>query len=109
MAETVVWKTEKEVIPYDANQPLKGAITCNGGKHNLHPSGERPFNNQELALLQGFTTKHRFAGSKGSIMKQLGNAVPGIAITPFFKQAVKALKKFDRKVDAYRNEVIEID
>ena len=96
-------------MPYNPNRPLRGAITCNGGDANLHPNGLRPFNLQEHALLQGFPVSHKFHGSKGSIMRQIGNAVPAKAFTPFFKEISKCLQEFDEEVVAYQNEVIDID
>lgn len=71
-------------------------------------TSHRPFNNQELAQLQGFSAKHEFFGGKSSIMRQIGNAVPGKAATPFFKEIVKSLKKFDEEV-AEAQQAIEID
>ena len=109
MAETVDWRSPKDVMPYNADRPLRAAITCDGGESNLHPNGKRPFNNQELAQLQGFPATHIFFGRKRSIMKQIGNAVPGKATTPFFREIMKSLKKFDEEVEEYQNEIIEID
>jgi DNA (cytosine-5)-methyltransferase 1 len=109
MAETVIWKNDKNVMPYNGDFPLCGAITYNGGDGNIHPKGKRPFNNQELAQLQGFPSTHKFVGTKTSIMKQIGNAVPSKAATPFFEEIMRSLKKFDREVAAHKDEVIEID
>lgn len=95
-------------MPYNGDRPLRGAITCNGGEKNLHPNGLRPFNCQELAQLQGFSKTHQFVGNKSSIMRQIGNAVPGKAATPFFEEIVKSLKKFDEEV-AVAQEAIQID
>ena len=109
MAATVEWNIERDVMPYNANRPLQGAITCDGGEANIHPNGQRAFNNQELAQLQGFPASHNFVGRKRSIMKQIGNAVPGKAATPFFKEIMKSLKDFDEEVEDFQNEVIELD
>ena len=100
MAEFVIRKNTSNFTPYNGDRPLRGAITCGGGEKNLHPNGKRPFNNQELAQLQGFPTKHDFFGNKSSIMRQIGNAVPGKAATPFFKEIVESLKIFDEEVTA---------
>lgn len=109
MADMVDWQTPKNFMPYNPDRPLQAAITCDGGEGNLHPSGKRPFNNQELAQLQGFPANHTFVGRKRSIMKQIGNAVPGKAATPFFREIMKSLKKFDEEVEAHQREVVEID
>jgi DNA (cytosine-5)-methyltransferase 1 len=109
MAATVDWKVARNAMPYNANRPLQGAITTNGGEANLHPNGERPFNLQELAQLQGFPASHIFVGRKRSIMRQIGNAVPGKAVTPYFREIKKCLEEFDEEVDEYLNEIIVID
>ena len=109
MAATVNWKNKKDFMPSDGNKPLQGAITCNGGKANVHPNGLRPFNLQELALLAGFLASHEFFGNKTSIMRQIGNGVPSKAAWPFFTQIEKSMRKFDKEVEAYKSEIIEIE
>jgi DNA (cytosine-5)-methyltransferase 1 len=109
MAGTVNWKNERDRTPYNGDRPLRGCITTSGGETNLHPNGKRSFNNQELAQLQGFSSSHKFVGSKSSITRQIGNAVPAKAATPFFKEIMKSLKKFDKEVAAQQDEVIELD
>lgn len=42
----------------------------------LHPSADRPITHKEAALLQGFPPDFRWCGSKISIGRQIGNAVP---------------------------------
>ncbi len=42
----------------------------------LHPSQHRPITHREAARLQGFPDNFIFSGSKISIAKQIGNAVP---------------------------------
>ncbi|NOJ60000.1 DNA cytosine methyltransferase [Arthrobacter sp. 260] len=42
----------------------------------LHPSADRAITHYEAALLQGFPESHRFLGSRTSIARQIGNAVP---------------------------------
>jgi len=42
----------------------------------IHPSEHRAITPYEGALLQGFPPEHRWVGSKTSIVKQIGNAVP---------------------------------
>ncbi len=42
----------------------------------LHPTENRAITHYEAALLQGFPLHHRFVGSRTSIARQIGNAVP---------------------------------
>lgn len=42
----------------------------------LHPSADRAITHYEAAVLQGFPTDYRFAGSRTAIARQIGNAVP---------------------------------
>lgn len=42
----------------------------------LHPTQHRPITHREAARLQSFPDDHRFVGSKISIARQIGNAVP---------------------------------
>lgn len=42
----------------------------------LHPTEDRAITHYEAALLQGFSPKHRFVGSKTAIARQIGNATP---------------------------------
>jgi DNA (cytosine-5)-methyltransferase 1 len=42
----------------------------------LHPEADRAITHYEAALLQGFTGAHQFIGSRTSIARQIGNAVP---------------------------------
>jgi DNA (cytosine-5)-methyltransferase 1 len=94
--------------PYDPNQPLKRAITCDGGESNVHPSGRRTFNGQELALLQGFLNTHQFAGTAGSIKKQIGNAVPSCFAKTLFEGIISSLRKSDRKARNYKPELVDL-
>lgn len=42
----------------------------------LHPTEHRAITHYEAAVLQGFPDTHKFVGSKTSIARQIGNAVP---------------------------------
>lgn len=46
----------------------------------------RKLTNEELALLQGFPKEYKFYGSKTSVRRQIGNAVPPPVIKAFFSQ-----------------------
>lgn len=46
----------------------------------------RKLTNKELAILQGFPKDYKFWGTKTSIRKQIGNAVPPQPVLAFFKQ-----------------------
>ena len=100
--------TAKDERPYDDRRPLKGCITTSGGDADIHPSGDRSFNMQELAQLAGFPAKHKFVGCKTSIRKQIGNAVPANPATPFFEEIVESLKEFDKEVAAWKGEEQDI-
>lgn len=52
------------------------------------PIIERKLTNQELAVLQGFPREYKFFGGKGSVRRQIGNAVPPPVIKAFFSQVV---------------------
>lgn len=58
-------------------------------RHRAKPVGfERKLTNEELAVLQGFTKSYKFFGSKSSIKRQIGNAVPPAISKAFFQQIV---------------------
>jgi DNA (cytosine-5)-methyltransferase 1 len=42
----------------------------------LHPTENRPITHYEAALIQGFPDEFMWCGTKGSIARQIGNAVP---------------------------------
>lgn len=46
----------------------------------------RKLYNEELAVLQGFPKYYKFYGGKGSVKRQIGNAVPPPVIKAFFSQ-----------------------
>lgn len=110
MAETVIRREGYEMMmPSNGDRPLRGAITCNGGAKNLHPSGERSFNLQELSQLQGFPPDHGFVGSKTSILRQIGNAVPAGPASPYFKNIKNTVDESKEEVMRYQQQVIQID
>lgn len=46
----------------------------------------RKLENEELAVLQGFPNNYKFFGNKGSVRRQIGNAVPPPLIRAFAKE-----------------------
>ncbi|GAB1740829.1 hypothetical protein NU219Hw_g5910t1 [Hortaea werneckii] len=96
-------------FPYDPQQPLKSAITCDGGKSDVHPNGTRSFNMRELSMLQSFPPTHDFSGTMTSIRKQCGNAVPSCFAKLMFEEITESLSKRDREVANWKPEVIALD
>lgn len=101
--------TVKVAAPYDVNQPLRGCITTNGGESDVHPSGRRSFNLQELACLAGFPQSHAFKGCKTSIRRQIGNAVPPPVAKAVFKQVIETMRQTDNIEAVWEPEVIDLD
>lgn len=52
----------------------------------------RKLTNDELAILQGFPKDYKFFGNKGSVRRQIGNAVPPAITKAFFSQIMVACK-----------------
>lgn len=62
------WSRPSVTIRTEFWKPEKGRY--------LHPVADRPITHMEAALLQGFPPEFRWCGSKISIGRQIGNAVP---------------------------------
>ena len=65
--------------PYKGDRPFPRTIlTRQKSPGPGHPNGERDLSIRELASLQGFPLKHKFAASvsEGGVRKQIGNAFP---------------------------------
>jgi len=62
------WDTPSVTIRTEFFKPEKGRY--------LHPVEDRPITHLEAALIQGFPIDYKFTGSKTSIARQIGNAVP---------------------------------
>ncbi|KAI9891913.1 MAG: hypothetical protein M1814_002298 [Vezdaea aestivalis] len=72
-------------------------ITTSGGQHNYHPNGRHPFTLRELACLQTFPLYHKFMdSSKGSLKKQIGNAVPPVLAKVLLETIKETLTESDR-------------
>jgi DNA (cytosine-5)-methyltransferase 1 len=62
------WERPSVTIRTEFWKPEKGRY--------LHPVADRPITHMEAALLQGFPPEFRWCGTKVSIGRQIGNAVP---------------------------------
>jgi len=62
------WDKPSVTIRTEFFKPEKGRY--------LHPEAMRAITHYEAAILQGFPEDHQFVGSKTSIARQIGNAVP---------------------------------
>ncbi len=81
------WDKPSVTIRTEFFKPEKGRY--------LHPTEHRAITHYEAALLQGFSPEHQWVGSKISIARQIGNAVPvplGRAIAKHLAKALEASK-----------------
>lgn len=77
------WDKPSVTIRTEFFKPEKGRY--------LHPDEHRALTHYEAALIQGFPPDHKWVGSKTSIARQIGNAVPiplGRAIAAHLSQAM---------------------
>lgn len=98
----------RDASAYNADTPLRGLISCDGGVGNLHPNGQRTFELCELAALQSFLATHQFSGGKTAILKQIGNAVPSCFAKTLFEHIAASLRESDRLLAAYKPEVVDL-
>lgn len=81
---------------YRRLDPTKPAYTVTGsgggGTHVYHWSENRALTNRERARLQSFPDDFAFKGSKESVRKQIGMAVPPTLARAVFEALIKALK-----------------
>lgn len=85
--------------PYDGGEPLRCCVKTSGSE-SLHPSGRREFSARELAALQGFPRTFRWPTHGRTILKrQIGNAVPPVAIRTFFSQIRRHMDRCDAERD----------
>ncbi|KAJ5325232.1 C-5 cytosine methyltransferase [Penicillium brevicompactum] len=75
-------------------ESLAKTITCGGGEFNYHPSGERPYTEREMAVLQTFPLDYKFAGVY--TRKQIGNAVPPLFAKAIYGEVVRSLRETDQ-------------
>lgn len=62
-----------------------------GGTHGYHWSENRALTNRERARIQTFPDQHFFCGSKESVRKQIGMAVPPLLSQIIFESVLKTL------------------
>jgi DNA (cytosine-5)-methyltransferase 1 len=62
-----------------------------GGTHVYHYKEHRALTNRERARLQTFTDDFIFSGSKESVRKQIGMAVPPMGIKVIFEALLKTI------------------
>lgn len=99
----------RDCTPYNPRTVLKGCITSDGGKSNVHPSGKRTFNCRELACLQTFPPTHHFAGGISKVRLQIANAVPPLVAEKLFREITKSIRRSDAEMAAWRPEVVMLD
>lgn len=78
---------------YRRLDPNKPAYTITGsgggGTHTYHWKENRALTNRERARLQTFPDNYEFSGSKESVRKQIGMAVPPLGAQIFFEAILK--------------------
>ena len=84
---------------YKRLDPEKPAYTVTGsgggGTHIYHWSEPRALTNRERARLQTFKDNYIFVGSKESVRKQIGMAVPCIGARIIFEAILKSFAGID--------------
>ena len=88
----------------DPNQPSY-TITGSGGggTHGYHYSENRALTNRERARIQSFPDTYIFEGSKESVRKQIGMAVPPLLSKVIFESILKTFS--DIKYDSIDNNI----
>lgn len=89
------WDKPSVTIRTEFYKPEKGRY--------LHPTEHRPITHLEAARLQGFPDDYKWFGSKYSIARQIGNAVPlqlGHALGCHILSALWNSSEFDKEVAA---------
>lgn len=84
---------------YRRLDPAKPSYTVTGsgggGTHVYHWSEDRPLTNRERARLQTFPDDFEFSGSRGSVRKQIGMAVPVLASLQIHKAIARTILGVD--------------
>lgn len=87
------WEKPSVTIRTEFFKPEKGRY--------IHPDEDRVITHYEAALIQGFRKDYRWAGTRGEIARQIGNAVPiplGAAIGRLLIDALDGFTGPDRPV-----------
>ncbi len=86
---------------YKRLDPLKPSYTITGsgggGTHGYHWMEDRALTNRERARIQTFPDHYTFCGSKESVRKQIGMAVPCLGVKVIFEALLKCFagKQYD--------------
>ena len=78
----------KRLHPEKASYTITGS--GGGGTHVYHWFEDRALTNRERARLQTFPDEFKFEGSKESIRKQIGMAVPSRGVAVIFEALLKS-------------------
>lgn len=110
---------------YKRLDPDKPAYTVTGsgggGTHIYHWKENRALTNRERARLQTFPDNYVFSGSKESVRKQIGMAVPPLGVKTIFEAILKSFagidypksenniknKTYDMSIDTYQMVLLE--
>ncbi|KAI4725233.1 S-adenosyl-L-methionine-dependent methyltransferase [Aureobasidium sp. EXF-10728] len=98
--------TAKDFAPYNPHQLARGCITTSGGQNNWHPSGKRALTGREYACLQTFPLDHVFVGTRSSVIRQVGNAVPPAFSKLLYASIRKTLEEVDKQDRESRRPII---
>jgi DNA (cytosine-5)-methyltransferase 1 len=114
-------KSAKMSQIYKRLHPDKPSYTITGsgggGTHGYHWSENRALTNRERARIQTFPDKHIFYGSKESVRKQIGMAVPAKLAEIIFNSILKTMldipypfieEKYKQVNELFENELIKI-
>lgn len=84
---------------YKRLEPNKPSYTITGsgggGTHVYHWKENRALTNRERARLQTFPDNYEFCGSKESVRKQIGMAVPPMGVKIIFEALLKSFAKIE--------------
>ncbi|KAK1089411.1 hypothetical protein LTR33_000071 [Friedmanniomyces endolithicus] len=104
--EHMLRHTVEDESSYDDDITLPYTIVCKSGKGDVHPSGKRSFNMQELAMLAGFPRRRRFAPACMTALREIiGNAVPVGLAKDLYKMVHKGLDNGEAEMGQWLVEV----
>jgi DNA (cytosine-5)-methyltransferase 1 len=92
----------------DSNKPAYTVTgSGGGGTHVYHYKENRALTNRERARLQTFDDTYQFIGSKESVRRQIGMAVPVLAAKQIMKSVKQSLKKRKKRDRFHHDMMIE--